>query len=243
MYSKGFFANRRYEAALSAEVLSPIILAYVRAFLGAGGPTNETDGSADPMQMIDVGCGDGSWIDAFRKEGLTCWGLDGPWSPCADAIKLDMANARLAELEGMVPDAVDFILCLEFLEHLPADAAEGWLEWMAGRSRALVLSAAVPWQGGTGHINEQWPDYWQRKLSRLGYTACDGIRPLIWNDRRVAPWYRQNVVLYFRGDPGDRVSDMSLNAWRSVIQNPLAMVHPDVMLRKKAWRLAAWLGL
>jgi hypothetical protein len=59
-----------------------------------------------------------------------------------------------------------------------------------------LFSAAIPGQGGTEHINEQPPRYWERQFERHGFHPVDAIRPIIWRDRRVEPWYRQNIFLY-----------------------------------------------
>ncbi len=61
---------------------------------------------------------------------------------------------------------------------------------------AVVFSAAVPGQGGTNHINEQWQSYWIRLFQRHGFRASDCIRPRIWNNPKVAWWYAQNMLLF-----------------------------------------------
>ena len=34
---------------------------------------------------------------------------------------------------------------------------------------AVLFSAAIPGQGGQDHLNEQWPEYWQKKFEVNGY--------------------------------------------------------------------------
>jgi hypothetical protein len=36
----------------------------------------------------------------------------------------------------------------------------------------VLFSAAIPFQGGVGHINEQWPDYWVKYFSKTGVCSC-----------------------------------------------------------------------
>lgn len=193
--------------------------------------------------MIDLGCGDGVWAEFFKRNGLRTFGIDGPWSPYPDAIRLDLAKANLALLDNLVPARVDFIQCLEFLEHVDEKRGADLIEWMTNRTDVIVLSAAVPYQGGTGHINEQWPSYWVRHLNRRGFVACDALRPLIWNDLRIAPWYRQNILLFFRDAVPPEVEAMAVAAWRQASRAPLDLVHPDLLLRKRFWKLASRLGL
>ena len=59
-----------------------------------------------------------------------------------------------------------------------------------------MFGAAVPGQEGKGHINCQPHDYWHAKFGDRGYDMFDAIRPLIADDARVSPWYRNNMFLY-----------------------------------------------
>jgi hypothetical protein len=69
------------------------------------------------------------------------------------------------------------------------------------RAAPLVLfSAAVPGQGGVGHRNEQWPDYWRQLFAEHGYRRLDPRRRHIWQDARVAGWYQQNLYLFAAPD-------------------------------------------
>ncbi|MGA7297416.1 MAG: hypothetical protein WBW92_07900, partial [Rhodanobacteraceae bacterium] len=49
-------------------------------------------------------------------------------------------------------------------------------------------------------------EYWQTKFARLGYQACDCIRPYLKGQRDVSFWYRYNSVLYVRHDKSDTLS-------------------------------------
>lgn len=84
----------------------------------------------------------------------------------------------------------------------------------------VLFSAAVPGQGGTGHINEQWPEYWAALFQSHGYECLDCIRPKIWRESRVDAWYKQNLLLFVRKDQVARFASMQSPA-------PLSMVHPD----------------
>ena len=60
-----------------------------------------------------------------------------------------------------------------------------------------MFSAAVPSQGGTHHINEQWPSYWIKRFETYGFRMIDALRPQIMTDhQRVAFYYRQNLMMF-----------------------------------------------
>ena len=68
----------------------------------------------------------------------------------------------------------------------------------------VVFSAAIPGQGGTQHVNEQWQSYWVELFEQQGFGVHDPLRPAIWDDESVDVWYRQNLLVFGRG----RVSDL-----------------------------------
>ena len=62
----------------------------------------------------------------------------------------------------------------------------------------FVFSAAIPGQGGTGHVNEQWPSYWRDLFEAEGFEVSGALRFEFWNDDRVENWYRQNLLIAAR---------------------------------------------
>jgi hypothetical protein len=93
----------------------------------------------------------------------------------------------------------DLVECLEVAEHIEEDAADSVVELLAAHGDAILFSAAIPYQGGVHHVNEQWPSYWAKKFATFGYSVNDVIRPRIWDDVTIEVWYRQNILLFLRG--------------------------------------------
>ena len=60
----------------------------------------------------------------------------------------------------------------------------------------VMFSAAIPHQGGIGHVNEQWPEYWRERFGQRGFLAVDCVRPRIWEHPDVRVWYAQNTLLF-----------------------------------------------
>ncbi len=116
----------------------------------------------------------------------------------------------------------DLALSLEVAEHLPGDAANEFVASLVRHAPTILFSAAIPGQGGTDHLNEQWPDYWAEKFAAHGYMAVDAIRPRIWADPAIEFWYAQNAILYLREDT------VSGALRRRVVDDlgALSLVHP-----------------
>jgi SAM-dependent methyltransferase len=158
-----------------------------------------------PTSVIDVGCGVGEWnndhpdyigIDyRIRKQDL----LINP----ARFIECDL-NREFPQLDRKF----DLCICLEVAEHLKPSRAEALVEYLSSLSDKVLFSAAIPHQGGLGHINEQWQSYWTDLFKQNGFGAAKK-QPDVRHCEQVELWYRQNIVLYARGAKG-KVEDFVL---------------------------------
>jgi hypothetical protein len=72
----------------------------------------------------------------------------------------------------------------------------------------ILFSAAIPKQGGTDHRNERWQSYWAQLFRPHGFHPHDVVRPKVWTDPRVEPWYAQNALLYRREQGPPAVLDV-----------------------------------
>jgi SAM-dependent methyltransferase len=180
LYPADFYEHRRAHTAHAA-----------RRILGALPP-------ALPRRSVaDIGCGTGTWLAMALEAGATsAFGIEGDWVTPA---MLDDASIVFApqDLEQRVTGPrVDLALSLEVGEHLSPGRADSFVTDLVALAPAILFSAAIPGQGGVGHLNEQWQSWWAERFAAHGYQAYDVIRPTIWTDDAIPAWYRQNVVLY-----------------------------------------------
>jgi len=147
--------------------------------------------------ILDVGTGTGAWLLAARKHGIEdILGVDGVGLEgrdfCVPKEFLQIADLTKPLELGRTFDAA---LCLEVAEHLPSDSAETLIHSLCKHADLVFFSAAAPLQNGYGHINCQWPSYWQALFNRSGFACTDGLRFAMWTDADVEPWYRQNIFI------------------------------------------------
>lgn len=156
-----------------------------------------------PRSVIDVGCGVGTWLSVFAAYGVErILGIDGDYidrSQLAIPERCFLARDLASQLLWFA-ERFDLAVCLEVVEHLPGERADGFIEDLTDLSDRVLFSAAVPGQGGTNHVNEQPLSYWQERFARHGYRMVDELRPVIAGDSRVDWWYRQNIVVFERSD-------------------------------------------
>jgi SAM-dependent methyltransferase len=197
---------------LVSEPVPRIHDAYDQAHYAVNGPA-ENRGSAEhvvplvsslihPRSVVDVGCGSGAWLNIFQQHGAQrILGLDGhnvdpTWlgipKGCFRAVDLSQPF-ELAEF-------FDLAICLEVAEYLPVRSARGFIRSLVRLAPVVLFSAAIPLQGGTHHVNEQWPAYWQELFEEHGYRILDLIRKEIWSMPEVQFWYWQNILLFVRDD-------------------------------------------
>jgi len=180
-----------------------------------------------PRSVVDVGCGTGAWLSVFRDHAVEdVLGIDGDY---VDPESLQIpSNAFLpADLRRPihVGRTFDMALSVEVAEHIPAESASIYLDSLTRLSDAIVFSAAIPNQGGTGHVNEQWPEYWKDRFETRGYVLIDCLRHRIWNNRNVERWYRQNMVLYVTEQQLERDEALQ-REYAQAKGRPLSIIHP-----------------
>jgi SAM-dependent methyltransferase len=209
-YGESFFRFMDAEALRSARRVVPRVLELVR-----------------PARVVDVGCGQGAWLSVFREHGVEeVLGVDGEW---VDPANLLIPRERFRHRDLRQPlaleESFDLAVSVEVAEHRPPESADGVVESLARLAPVVLFSAAIPRQGGVGHLNEQWPDYWAERFARQGFVAADVLRPELWDDREVAWWYAQNALLFVREE---RLADLpGLSA-----VPPARLVHPRHYLLK-----------
>jgi hypothetical protein len=154
-----------------------------------------------PRSIIDVGCGTGVWLSVWDRElGISDYlGVEGPYVQ-KEMVKIPSGKLLLKDLKEPLglSRKFDLAMSLEVAEHLPESCARQFVRELTVLSDVILFSAAIPGQGGTYHINEQYPEYWASLFKESGYIVIDAIRPQIWNDASVEFWYRQNILLFVK---------------------------------------------
>lgn len=187
-----------------------------------------------PRSVLDVGCGTGGWLEAFRAEGVEeLHGIDGPWSPAGEMLRPGEFTCWNFEEDAPSGPALpcqryDLLISMEFVEHISQTRADDLAAFLAAHGDVLLVSTAIPLQGGQHHVNERWPEYWGRKFAAHGYRPYDALRLALWDEPGVESWYRQNMILYFRdGNVPTAIREWGERLALAVLETPRALVHPE----------------
>lgn len=200
-YDAKFYEYASSQAYRSASAVVPHIMSLV-----------------SPNSVVDVGCGQGTWLAAFRESGVEdILGIDGSWVDQSH-LAIPRQYFRSADISGplRVERSFDLVVSLEVAEHLPGASAVSFVESLTGLGDVVLFSAAIPGQGGEHHVNEQWPSYWSRLFGDVGYVSIDCVRFEFWNNENIAAYYAQNMFLAVRAERLQKYPDLS--AW--IVEHP-----------------------
>ena len=222
-YPKTFYECLRNGVMQSAEVIVPLVLEFVPA-----------------RSVVDVGCGDGSWLAVFQRYGVDeILGLDGDY---VDRETLQISRERFQACDLTRPLAImrefDLAVSLEVAEHLPPECAEVFVRGLTELAPVVLFSAAIPFQGGTHHVNEQWPDKWAELFRERGYVPVDFVRKRVWQNTAVEFWYSQNTLLFVRSSVVE-MSNPLREELRQTSPDQLCLVHPRQYLHLQSKYLEA----
>jgi SAM-dependent methyltransferase len=213
-YKNEFFSERHARTVYAAREILGITLDIVPSLKSA----------------VDVGCGVGTWLEVLQERGVDdVFGIDGDWvNDELLRIPGDRFEAKDLTQPIDVGRRFDLAISLEVAEHLPESAAEIFVTSLTGLSDRVLFSAAIPYQGGTHHVNERWVEYWVERFEACGFVGFDPVRPRIWHDDKIRLCYRQNVVLFAARDA---VEGLRLGE-ETGTGRPRSMVHPDMYLKR-----------
>lgn len=215
-YGHGFYKDRHLESVYAARTILPLVL-------DALPPVNSA---------IDFGCGVGTWLSVLKEKGAReIQGIDGPWLD-QNLLQIPKENFRQVNFEEGIQfgKRYDLAISLEVAEHLSQESANRFVEMLVGVSDCILFSAAIPFQGGRSHINEQWLDYWVDIFASRGYLAFDFVRKKIWNDGQIPYWYRQNILLFVKKNQARNIKIPG--SGEPGTDSPISLVHPDLYLSK-----------
>ena len=156
-----------------------------------------------PHSVVDIGCGTGALLLAFRDRGCSVSGLEYAEAALRYCRERNL-DVRKFDIERQVlKKAVrsDLAVSFEVAEHLPEKRADRFVDLLCSLAPVVVCSAAKPGQGGLEHVNCQPQSYWVEKFERRGYrfdrVAADALRAE-WRRQGVVGYYYENVMAFRR---------------------------------------------
>jgi len=147
-----------------------------------------------PNMVLDIGCGPGHFVDSINDVGINCFGFD--------------TDERVVGKKNLFRDNIldtrfvaDTCICLEVFEHIDSEYNDDLVEKVSTMFLdTLIFTAAIPGQGGVGHINCQPKEYWSEKFlatkkMRRNYLMEDLLKTYCYQGRYMG-WFTQNLLVF-----------------------------------------------
>ena len=114
------------------------------------------------QSVLDLGSGMGYAARYFHDLGAQVLAVDGMKENCIRAV---YPTIHLDLTQNSVFTRVDLVHCQEVVEHIEERYLDNLLSSLAC-GRFIVMTNALPGQGGHHHVNEQETEYWIQHLKR-----------------------------------------------------------------------------
>lgn len=145
------------------------------------------------FRVFDLGCGNGEYVRRMRSAGIDAVGFDGNPTVFSDVI----SNVDLT-LPFAAPFPADYVLSLEVGEHIPQQFADNYIDNVCKNAKiGIVLSWAVPGQGGRGHSNER-PNNWViAQMLNRGWNYDESAAMKLRSICQL-PWFKNSLMFFNR---------------------------------------------
>ena len=155
----------------------------------------------NPKQVVDIGCGEGMFLNVFHQRGIQVLGCD----ISEAALRVSPKDFVIFQADATKPirfnKKFDLCICVEIAEHIPTRHSKTLVENLTQASDTVFFTAAPPWQGGVGHINEQPFEFWHQLFEEAGFKLeqplSDNLKARM-KEHNVVFWLQQNLMVFTR---------------------------------------------
>jgi SAM-dependent methyltransferase len=122
-----------------------------------------------PSRVLDAGCAIGLLVETLRARGVDASGIDlSTWAieHATEAAKPYVREGSITEPFG---GQFDLIVCIEVLEHMPAEEAEKAIANFAKHTGDVLFSSTPFDYKEPTHINVRMPEDWAETFARHGF--------------------------------------------------------------------------
>jgi glycosyltransferase involved in cell wall biosynthesis len=149
-----------------------------------------------PQRVVDIGCGPGMLVHSLQEIGIDAIGYDN------DERVNNKQYLKQVSLFDLT-DPADLVICMEVAEHIKEKLSEDVVDSIIRNitpGGKLLWTAAIPGQGGVGHINCQYKEYWQEKFEKRSLVRNTVLEnELIEYVKRKGyymGWFVNNVMIF-----------------------------------------------
>jgi SAM-dependent methyltransferase len=144
--------------------------------------------------VLDFGCGDGYYISSLKDNGFEVRGIDGSTlsnTYYSNIIHEDLSEPIILRSNGQV-------LSFEVGEHIPEQFEQVFIDNLIEHCNSrLIISWAIPGQGGIGHVNCKSNEYIINEITKRGFTLNGELTSRIrQGDYKDTPWFYNTLLVF-----------------------------------------------
>ena len=159
---------------------------------------SDSFGEGENSIIVDLGCGPGWYAPCFKNHRYLGYDGNPHTLKLAGKYKDDKHRFFVADLSKplSVSTKADMVISLEVGEHIPAEFEDVFFDNIFKFDpKVILLSWAVPGQGGHGHVNCRRNEYIIEKMKNFEYvflkTATKELR-----EAASLSWFKNTLMMF-----------------------------------------------
>lgn len=153
--------------------------------------------------IIDLGCGMGSYVKALREQGFECDGFDG--NPNTVILTNGIGKVLDFSIRFDLHKKYDWVLSLEVGEHIPREFEKIFLDNIVNHARnGIILSWGIPGQKGDGHVNCKTNSYIIQQMKKRGWKYDRKSVKKLRNEATFG-WFKNTIMVFRKTKDGKSV--------------------------------------
>lgn len=147
--------------------------------------------------VLDLGCGDCSYIKNLKEVGCTVQGYDA--NPYTEELSNGLGKvADLSQMQNF--GKYQWVISFETGEHIPSQFESNFFYNLTNHAtEGIILSWAIKGQPGEGHINCQNNDYIIEQMYNRSFL-CDFFKSEYLRNQSKLWWFQTNLLVFYRCD-------------------------------------------
>lgn len=151
---------------------------------------------SDMNSVVDFGCGDATYAKNIKNIlKIYVKAFDG--NPNVRKITNNFASQLDLSIPFDLKEKFDAVISLEVAEHIPKKYEDIYVDNLINHTNGyIIISWAIPNQGGKGHVNEQTNEYGINKFKNKKFNYLSKVSEYLRNNIENCNWFKNTIFVF-----------------------------------------------